>query len=929
MDVRELKERVNISDWLCFLGVERKGGKDNFLCPFHAEKNPSFNVYKEKNIVIDFHDNAAYDHISIAQELKGWDFQSAVKHLADYAGVNGEFVTTTKVLSAQEGFIKTAKSYFEENKNWILSKFAEIKGYNIPDNLHKYLLYVPENYNHPQRGRLVLVWRDIHGCPIGLVGRTLSRDVKPKYLYSGVLAGEKFRKTHPYGSDYCGNSEKVIVVEGIMDAFIARSSRCVVATGGAVAPKFSLFKDFSRLKAIILSPDPDSAGQIATIKSISEFYEEAKVRGIDVFIAEMEKDLDELIMSGKKVSDIIESAEPVTSYLSRKASMSVSTVAGSIVKGTAQDAIIAVEDTIVQKISNRSIREVEILYDIAKLSYETEKQKYLTMMAKARKVSKTALEKDLKKIERDLSVKASFFATGLEDTIVHPSYHINENIVVLGFTISAISNDTVVESPVWVISQNGNHYLYFNHPFELNGKRYILDTRNGQRTCPPLEKYVGKAALLDYISKGRPTCSLNRLFRKIVSEIEKYVDIENKLAYKVIGMYIILTYFHRCFDSIPFVFVYGPKGSGKSQLLQILSLLCFNAVKVKGTSFAAVADTIDSWRGTYIIDQAESLSLPQNVELVGFLADSYTAHGGKRRIVQIKNGNRSVIECETFSPKIFASIREIDDDIKDRCIIINMLKSSKQMPSPDFTSSTWKKIRAELYKHLLYSGVSMYDHCKALMHNYSNSSRVQEIISVVSVFCDACGFDPQDKNDIVRYILENSKLTQYELQEDEKSLFEVLLDMCGLMETTVVTEKEIKAQLNAVAAKERDTRWILSKMKQFGLIKDILKEKDSSGKGRKLLRINKADIERKYEKYFFCPDTRVETPRFLMPSAADELLVPSTAATKGEPNHHAGSPSSPPHHELIGLADFNSDEEKEGVDLSDIDPERDIIVLEE
>ena len=101
------------------------------------------------------------------------------------------------------------------------------------------------------------------------------------------------------------------------------------------------------------------------------------------------------------------------------------------------------------------------------------------------------------------------------------------------------------------------------------------------------------------------------------------------------------------------------------------------------------------------MDQAEILSDRKNVELLGILADSYTVGGGKRRVIQITNKSRRVLEFETYSPKAFASTKEIDQDLKDRCIELNMVRAEKEYPYPEAFLPIWPELRDKLYRLLL------------------------------------------------------------------------------------------------------------------------------------------------------------------------------------------------------------------------------------
>ncbi len=85
-------------------------------------------------------------------------------------------------------------------------------------------------------------------------------------------------------------------------------------------------------------------------------------------------------------------------------------------------------------------------------------------------------------------------------------------------------------------------------------------------------------------------------------------------------------------------------------------------------------------RGTVLIDQAEKLRNDKgNGNLIGLLADSYKKAGGKRRIVDTSNG-RCVMEFSTYGPKAFASTKDLDPDLRDRCIRIPMVRTRKLLP---------------------------------------------------------------------------------------------------------------------------------------------------------------------------------------------------------------------------------------------------------
>lgn len=67
--------------------LERRGRRWVGLCPFHAEKTPSFSVNAEEGLYYCFGCGASGDAITFVRETEGLGFQETVERLADRAGV--------------------------------------------------------------------------------------------------------------------------------------------------------------------------------------------------------------------------------------------------------------------------------------------------------------------------------------------------------------------------------------------------------------------------------------------------------------------------------------------------------------------------------------------------------------------------------------------------------------------------------------------------------------------------------------------------------------------------------------------------------------------------------------------------------------------------------------------------------------------------
>ncbi len=112
---------------------------------------------------------------------------------------------------------------------------------------------------------------------------------------------------------------------------------------------------------------------------------------------------------------------------------------------------------------------------------------------------------------------------------------------------------------------------------------------------------------------------------------------------------------------------------------------------------ASLGDTADSLRGTVIIDQANNISEDLNAILV----DSYKRGCGKRRVTDITNKGRNLIDFDCYCPKVFASHDSLHDDLADRTFTVNMAPAGQPYPSPSASKTDWKYLRTRCVKLML------------------------------------------------------------------------------------------------------------------------------------------------------------------------------------------------------------------------------------
>src|SRR5262245_41576549 len=81
--VKQLKEQINIADVVGeYVRLRKTGSNYMGLCPFHAERSPSFSVTDKRQLFHCFGCQKSGDVIAFVQEIQAVSFHEAVRLLA-------------------------------------------------------------------------------------------------------------------------------------------------------------------------------------------------------------------------------------------------------------------------------------------------------------------------------------------------------------------------------------------------------------------------------------------------------------------------------------------------------------------------------------------------------------------------------------------------------------------------------------------------------------------------------------------------------------------------------------------------------------------------------------------------------------------------------------------------------------------------------
>ncbi len=309
-DASTIKERLDIAEVIGgHVKLEKAGNSLKGRCPFHSEKTPSFFVSPARQSYYCFGCGVKGDIFTFVQEIDGLDFKSALKQLAERAGVELEYVRpeiktekdrlyavlddATMFFESNLASSQSARDYLysrgvndESIKSWrlgyapdewrLLSEHLMTLGYTKEILLKAGLTKKNEEKQDREpydifRGRVIFPLSDQQGRVIGFSGRALG-DVEPKYLNSPDTP--LFTKSEVlYGLDKAKEDIRkknyAILVEGQMDLVLSHQVgvKNTVASSGTAFTAAHLERLKRLSPRIILAFDGDVAGKKAAERS--------------------------------------------------------------------------------------------------------------------------------------------------------------------------------------------------------------------------------------------------------------------------------------------------------------------------------------------------------------------------------------------------------------------------------------------------------------------------------------------------------------------------------------------------------------------------------------------------------------------------------------------------------------------------------------
>ncbi|MGE5621182.1 MAG: hypothetical protein ACM3U0_01280 [archaeon] len=209
------------------------------------------------------------------------------------------------------------------------------------------------------------------------------------------------------------------------------------------------------------------------------------------------------------------------------------------------------------------------------------------------------------------------------------------------------------------------HYICLTTKKIFYDRNMIIESLKKEN--PDEEKEV---SLTESLLSGREADP--NILDRIKKHIKKYIYFADERIYSLMTVFAALTHSYEPFDRIPYLWLNGQKGSGKTTLMSVVSDLVNNPIICANISTAALFRLVDEERPTLFIDEAEILDKRNatNHDILQVLNSGYERSGNVVRVIQYEP-----VTYSTYCPKVIAGINKLHPTIMDRCVKIEMKKS--------------------------------------------------------------------------------------------------------------------------------------------------------------------------------------------------------------------------------------------------------------
>lgn len=190
---------------------------------------------------------------------------------------------------------------------------------------------------------------------------------------------------------------------------------------------------------------------------------------------------------------------------------------------------------------------------------------------------------------------------------------------------------------------------------------------NGATYYPPPEKHL-QNGVFRLPSGVEDYGTTDELYREIIAFITRYNAIEDESFKRLAATYVFLTWAYEKFDAIPYLRIMGDFGGGKSRFVKTIGWIAFRSMFTGGTSAPSLFRAIDQYRGTVVVNEADTKHGEESEAITQILLNGYERGFPVWRTGKDTDGGFDVQFFDVYGPKILSTRGALEGALESRCL---------------------------------------------------------------------------------------------------------------------------------------------------------------------------------------------------------------------------------------------------------------------
>jgi DNA-directed RNA polymerase subunit RPC12/RpoP len=191
------------------------------------------------------------------------------------------------------------------------------------------------------------------------------------------------------------------------------------------------------------------------------------------------------------------------------------------------------------------------------------------------------------------------------------------------------------------------------------------------------------------------------IYDDLIKLLKQTIKFQEEIQYKIFALWIIATYKHPLWETIPYLHFKGLPASGKTRAMEMAKLLAYRSVLVSGITFTAIVRINHNYNVSLCIDEIDSKLDERNEmgrEYTDFLKSGYKK--GSMYIASDLNDQKKVVYYNNYGPKILTGEKGIyNEALLSRTITFDMEQDFPEISSLSTIEQECNDIRTKLLNY--------------------------------------------------------------------------------------------------------------------------------------------------------------------------------------------------------------------------------------